>query len=175
LYEKNLREETHSKRVSQICTEMGKASGVNSDEQKLLNAISNLHDIGKIAIDESILNKPGKMDDNEWVTIKRHPEIGYRILSASSEYADVAVDVLSHHERYDGTGYPRVIIGDAIPLRARIIAIADVYDAMKSLRTYRTTLSHEDAIAELQKWKGIQFDPMLVDVFVNLTGLNDMH
>lgn len=168
LHEKNPREEAHSKRVSLICTEIGRALGMNIDEQNLLNAISNLHDIGKITIDETILNKPGKLDDHEWEIVKKHPEIGYRILSSSSEYADVAIDILSHHVRYDGKGYPRGIKGEDIPFRARIIAIADAYDAMISVRTYRYSLSHEQAIQELIRYKNTQFDPYLVDVFLSL-------
>ncbi len=175
LHEKNQREEEHSKRVSLICTELGKALGMSTDELNLLNVISNLHDIGKIAIDEAILNKPGKLDENEWEIIKRHPEIGYRILSSSSEYADVAIDILSHHERYDGKGYPRGMRGEEIPFRARIIAIADAYDAMISMRTYRSSLSHEEAILEILKCKGTQFDPNLVDIFLKLPRLYELH
>lgn len=171
LHEKNPREEAHSKRVSQICTEMGKALGMSVDEQNLLNVISNLHDIGKIAIDETILNKPGQLDEREWEAIKKHPDIGYRILSTSTEFENVAIDILSHHERYDGKGYPRGIKENDIPLRARIIAIADAYDAMISMRTYRSSLTHEQATQELIRCKNTQFDPYLVDVFLSLPGM----
>jgi diguanylate cyclase (GGDEF)-like protein len=174
LHEKNPREEAHSKRVSLICTEMGKALGMSVDEQNLLNAISNLHDIGKIAIDEAILNKPGKLDEHEWDAIKKHPDIGYRILSTSSEFENVAIDILSHHERYDGKAGPRGIIGTEIPLRARIIAIADAYDAMISMRTYRNSLTHDQAIQELIRCKNSQFDPDLIDVFLSLPGVNNL-
>lgn len=174
LHEKNPREEAHSKRVSMICTAIGEALGMPSDELKLLNAIGHLHDIGKIAIDERILNKQGKLDALEWETIKKHPEIGYRILSASSEYADVAIDILSHHERYDGNGYPQGLIGEAIPLRSRIIAIADAYDAMISMRTYKNQLTHDQAVEELKRGKGTQFDPDLVDCFLNLPGISEL-
>lgn len=174
LHEKNPREEAHSKRVSLICTEMGKVLGMSIEDQNSLNAISHLHDIGKIAIDEAILNKPGKLNEFEWEAIKKHPEIGYRILSTSIEYENIAMDILSHHERYDGKGYPRGIKGNDIPLRARIIAIADAYDAMISLRTYRESLSHEQATQELIRCKGSQFDPFLVDVFLSLPGIEKL-
>lgn len=168
LHEKNPREEKHSERVSKICVEIGVALGMKNEEISLLKAISNLHDIGKIAIDDSILNKPGKLDDKEWEQIKRHPEIGYRILSTSPEYAEIAQDILSHHERYDGNGYPRGIKGNAIPIRARIITIADSYDAMVSERPYRKSLSHQEAIDEIKRNLGLQFDPTIGEIFINL-------
>lgn len=168
LHEKNPREERHSKRVSEICINIGRKLGMKSENLQLLRAISNLHDIGKIAIDEAILNKPGKLTEAEWEIIKRHPEIGYRIISTSPEYAEIAYDILSHHEKWDGTGYPRGIEGENIPIRARIISIADAYDAMVSERPYRKPLSHEEAIAEIKKHTGKQFDPSLVEVFLSL-------
>ena len=174
LHEKNPREEAHSKRVSLLCTEMGKVLGMSVEDQNSLNTISHLHDIGKIAIDEAILNKPGKLDEFEWESIRKHPEIGYRILSTSSEYENIAIDILSHHERFDGKGYPRGIKGKDIPLRARIITIVDAYDAMISKRTYRESLTHEQAIQELKRCKGSQFDPFLVDVFLSLPGIEKL-
>jgi diguanylate cyclase (GGDEF)-like protein len=174
LHEKNPREEQHSNRVSQICRSIGELLGMKKDELNLLEAISNLHDIGKIAIDEAILNKPGRLDPSEWEIIKRHPEIGYRILSSSSEYSEIAEDILCHHERYDGKGYPRGIQAEDIPLRARIISIADAYDAMVSERPYRKPMTHEEAVSEILINKGTQFDPKLVDSFMRLfaKGLN---
>jgi diguanylate cyclase (GGDEF)-like protein len=168
LYEKNPREEQHSKRVSIICTEIGIELGMKKDDINLLKAISNLHDIGKIAIDDAILNKPGKLEPHEWDAIKRHPEIGYRILSSTPEYAEIAQDILSHHEKFDGTGYPRGLKEDEIPIRARIISLADAYDAMISDRPYRRAMTHQEAIDELIKCKGTQFDPYLVDVFMKI-------
>jgi len=168
LHEKNPREEKHSERVSKICLKMGTALKMKSEEIKLLEAISNLHDIGKIAIDDAILNKPGKLDEKEWEQIKKHPEIGYRILATTPEYAEIAQDILSHHERYDGRGYPRGLKGDNIPLRARIISIADSYDAMISERPYRKPLTHQEAIEEIRTNLGTQFDPNLGRLFINL-------
>ena len=125
-----------------------------------------LHDIGKIAIDENILNKPGKLTDEEWEEVKRHPEIGYRILSTVNDMSEMAGYVLAHHEKWNGTGYPKGLKGEEIPLQSRIITIADSYDAMTSERSYRNALSEEDAIEELKVNAGIQFDPELVKVFV---------
>ncbi len=168
LHEKNPREEKHSARVSMICTKIGSEIKMSKEEISMLKAISNLHDIGKIAIDEAILNKPGKLDDHEWEAIKRHPEIGYRILTASAEYKDIAEDILCHHERYDGKGYPRGLAGENIPIRARIISIADAYDAMISERPYRKPMSHEQALDEIKRCRGTQFDPAITDVFIRL-------
>jgi len=168
LHEKNPREEAHSKRVSEICIAIGTKLEMKSDEIALLKAISNLHDIGKIAIDDSILNKKGPLDDKEWEQVKKHPEIGYRILSSSPEYAEIAQDILSHHERYDGKGYPRGLVGEEIPLRARIITIADSYDAMISERPYRRSLTHQEAIEEIKRNSGTQFDPALAELFIQI-------
>ena len=173
LHEKNPREEMHSQRVSNICVEIGKKLKMSKSELNLLKAISSLHDIGKIAIDEAILNKPGKLTDEEWKKIKQHPEIGYRIISSSPEHAEIAYDILSHHERYDGAGYPQGLKGEEIPIRARIVAIADAYDAMISKRTYRDPLTKEEALAELVRCRGTQFDPELVDIFLELNQKNE--
>lgn len=170
LHEKNPREEKHSERVSRICIKIGKQLGMNSDEINMLKAISNLHDIGKIAIDEAILNKPGKLNDREWDAIKKHPEIGYRILAATPEYAEIAQDILSHHERFDGKGYPRGLMGEDIPIRARIISIADSYDAMISERPYRKPLTHQEAIEEIRINLGKQFDPKIGGMFIEIFG-----
>lgn len=168
LREKNPREENHSKRVAMICTEIGKRLDMKKHELNLLEAIASLHDIGKIAIDEAILNKPGKLTETEWNAIKKHPEIGYRIISTAPEYAEIAEDILSHHEHYNGKGYPRGLKGEDIPIRARIVAIADAYDAMISKRTYKEPMSHADALAEIIRCKGTQFDPNFVDIFIDL-------
>jgi len=167
LHEKNKREEQHSYRVSALCQCMGEALGLPEGAIQELKTVGLLHDIGKIAIDEEILNKPGKLTMDEWDEIKRHPEIGYRILSTVNGMAEMAEYVLAHHEHWDGSGYPKGLKGEELPLQPRIIAIADAYDAMTSSRSYRGALSDEVAIAELQKNAGIQFDPELVKIFVD--------
>jgi len=166
LHEKNPREENHSKRVSEICQEIGKAMGLSDFELRKLRASGLLHDIGKIAIEEVILNKQEKLTEQEWNQIKRHPEIGYRILSSSSEMLELAECILCHHERWDGTGYPKGLKKEAIPKNARIIAIADSYDAITSERPYRNAQSREVAIEEIKKNAGIQFDPEISKIFI---------
>lgn len=166
LNEKNKREEAHSNRVSMLCENMGQALNLLEGEIQELKTVGLLHDIGKIAIDENILNKPGKLDANEWEDIKRHPEIGYRILSTVNDMSEIADYVLAHHERFDGNGYPKGLKGGEIPFVSRIISIADAYDAMTSERSYRSALPEEVAIKELQKNAGIQFDPALVRIFI---------
>lgn len=166
LQEKNPREEMHSKRVSEICEQIGKAMNLSDIDLKKLKVTGLLHDIGKIAIEEGILNKPGKLTQEEWSEIKRHPAIGYRILCTSHEMLELAEFVLAHHEKWDGTGYPRGLKGEAIPQIARIITIADSYDAMTSERAYRSALSEEVVLAEVKKNAGIQFDPEISRIFV---------
>lgn len=166
LHEKNKREEQHSHRVSKLCESMGRALGLHEDEIKELKTVGLLHDIGKIAIEENILNKQGKLTDEEWEEIKRHPEIGYRILSTVNDMSEMSEYVLAHHERWNGIGYPKGLKGEEIPLQSRIIAIADSYDAMVSERSYRSALPEEVAIEELKINTGIQFDPGLIRVFI---------
>jgi len=165
LHEKNPREEQHSKRVSELCQKIGEALGFSEIEVSRLKVVGLLHDIGKIAIEEGILNKPGKLTETEWEQIKRHPDIGYRILSSSYEMLELAECILAHHERWDGTGYPKGLKGEAIPRVSRIIALADAYDAMISERPYRNALSEEQAMIEIQKNAGTQFDPEITIIF----------
>ena len=167
LHLKNPREQRHSARVSELCQKIGRQLGLRKDEIDLLGVVGKLHDIGKISISEHILNKPGKLTEEEWLDIKRHPEIGYRIISSSGEYQEISEDILMHHERWDGKGYPQGIKGDNIPLRARIIAIADAFDAMTSERPYRGAMSETDAIEEIKRCSGTQFDPEIATTFVD--------
>ena len=167
LHEKNKREERHSQRVSEYCGAIGQAMGLKEDTVEELMHMSLLHDIGKIAIDDAILNKPGRLTDEEWREIRRHPEIGYRILSASNDMAEMADYVLAHHERWDGTGYPKRLQGKEIPLQARILAVADAYDAMLAERPHRQSLTRTEALDELERNAGTQFDPEVVRVFID--------
>ena len=166
LHEKNPREEQHSRRVSEICQKIGIAIGFSEIKISKLKVVGLLHDIGKIAIEEGILNKPGKLTDHERDEIKRHPDIGYRILSSSYDMLELADCIMAHHERWDGAGYPKGLKGEAIPLVARIIALADSYDAMTSERPYRKALSEEVVLAEIRNNAGTQFDPEITRIFI---------
>jgi diguanylate cyclase (GGDEF)-like protein/PAS domain S-box-containing protein len=166
LFEKNQREEEHSHRVSDLCQLVGKALGLNDWKVKELGLIGLFHDIGKIVVDESTLNKSSDLSEDEWKELRRHPEVGYRLLSAVQDMSDIASYVLAHHERWDGTGYPKGLKAEEIPLESRIIGIADAYDAMVSYRPYRKSLSKIEAIEELRRHAGTQFDPRIAEIFI---------
>ena len=167
LFEKSNREANHSKRVSRICEQIAIQMKFEKQEVNQMKIAGLVHDIGKISIDEKILNKPGRLDDGEKIEIQKHPESGWRILSSSNEFENMAKLVLQHHEQWDGNGYPNKLIGEKISIEARIIAVADAYDAMTSKRSYRAAMSNEEAIKEILRCSGTQFDPEIVDVFVN--------
>ena len=168
LHEKNPREEMHSVRVSEISGMIALVLGFTAFEVRKVQMAGLMHDVGKISIDERILNKPGKLKNDEWEAIKKHPEVGYRILSSSADTMDIAEAVLSHHERFDGKGYPRNLAGEEIPLLARIISVADSFDAMTGPRTYKKVYSVERAVEEIIGASGSQFDPTIVDAFLEL-------
>lgn len=163
---KSPREEAHSRRVGILCESIGHALHLNLEEINELRVAGELHDIGKIAVDETILNKNGVLTDSEWVQIKNHPETGFRLLGTSKEYLDVAEYVLAHHEKWNGSGYPNGSSGEQIPFKARIINLADSFDAMTSDRPYRKGMSYNEAIKEIKLCSGIQFDPALVSIFI---------
>jgi diguanylate cyclase len=166
LYEKNNREMLHSKRVGQLCELIAKTLNLESNAVNQLRLAGLMHDIGKIGIDEKILNDKSSLTKDEWVEVKRHTEIGYRILSSVNEFSEIADCILEHHEHWDGTGYPRGLKGEEISLQGRVISLADAYDAMTSDRTYREALSEEDAVAEIAACAGTQFDPELAKIFI---------
>lgn len=167
LFEKSKREFAHSNRVGNICESIASKMNLDKDTVSQMRIAGFIHDIGKIGIDEKILNKPGSLTIDERGEIEKHPEVGWRLLSSAKEFSELAQLILSHHEKWDGSGYPNRLKGKEIPLEARIICVADSYDAMTTDRSYRKGLSKEDAIKELLRCAGTQFDPNIVDVFVN--------
>jgi HD-GYP domain-containing protein (c-di-GMP phosphodiesterase class II) len=161
------REQIHTERVSEYCEAIAKALNLSDKDIGDIKVAGSLHDVGKVLIPPEILNKEEPLTEAEWQIIKKHPETSFQILKGVSEYAALADSVLYHHERWDGTGYPHGLRGEKIPLFARIIGIADAYEAMTAQRIFQRAKSKEEAIAELIYCSGTQFDPDLVDVFVN--------
>lgn len=167
LFEKSNRELLHSNRVSAICKAIALKMNLDKDVVNQLGIAGLIHDIGKIGIDEKILNKDGMLTDDERNDIEKHPEIGWRLLSSTDEFSELGKFVLTHHEKWDGSGYPNGIKGEAIPLESRILVVADAFDAMTNERSYRIGMSNEEAIKELKRCSGKHFDPSIVEVFVN--------
>jgi diguanylate cyclase len=168
LFEKSSREMLHSHRVSALCEAIGKQMGFDNTGISQLRTAGLMHDIGKVGIDESILSGLKPLNKQEWKDIQKHPEVGYRILNSVNELSDIASFVLEHHERWDGRGYPKGLSNDMISLQARIIAVADAYDAMTSARTYKKTFSREGALKEIQHNASFQFDPTVVACLLRL-------
>ena len=158
----------HSIRVAQYSKEIAKRMGKSEKEQNEIYTMGLLHDIGKIGVPESIINKNGKLDDEEFGKIKMHPAIGYDILKNVEELPGLATGARWHHERYDGRGYPDGLSGKDIPEEARIIAVADAYDAMTSNRAYSSIRPQDVVRAEIERCKGTQFDPEIADVFLQM-------
>jgi len=158
----------HSNRVAQCSVAIGKKLGLSEKELKNIDYMALLHDIGKIGVPDNILNKPFSLTEDEYAVMKKHPTKGYDILKNFSAIPDLHYGILYHHERYDGKGYPGGLKGEEIPFQARIIAIADTYDAMTSDRAYRKALPLDVVIEEFVENRGIQFDPQLVDVFLGM-------
>lgn len=167
LFEKSQREKMHSDRVGNISASIARAMGLDEGTINKIKAAGFLHDIGKIGIPEDILNKQGVLDKQEWEVMKSHPERSWRILENTFEFSEISNIVLYHHERWDGNGYPKGIKGEEIPLAARIITVADSYDAMTKERSYRKNISKDEAIEELKQCSQMHFDPHIVDIFIN--------
>lgn len=168
LYEKSLETEKHDERLKKYCQAVGRKLKLSDEELNELSLLALLHDIGKVGVSQNILQKPGPLTPEEWKEMKNHTEIGYRIAQNIPELSTVSEYILSHHERWDGKGYPNGLAGDNIPLLCRILAVADAYDAMTNDRAYRKALGKEKAIAELRKNSGTQFDSNIVSVFIQL-------
>ena len=168
LIEKSLETMEHAQRIQKNSLNLAKAMGLTAKETADLELLALLHDIGKVGVREDVLLKAGPLTVDEWEELARHSEIGYRIAQNTPEIAHRAEFILCHHERWDGTGYPQGLKGSEIPLLSRILAVADAFDAMTSPRQYNSVMTKEEALAELRRCAGSQFDPDVVEKFVNL-------
>jgi putative two-component system response regulator len=157
----------HSDRVSRMSVKIGENLGLNEKELETLEYGALLHDIGKIGIKDEVLQKPGPLSFEEYQHVKEHPLIAVRILEGVEFFVDKIPMIRHHHEHFDGTGYPDGLAGEAIPIEARIIAVADAFDAMISERPHRRALFLGHILAELEKYKGKQFDPSVLEIFLN--------
>ena len=158
----------HSERVAWIASRIAEAAGLDEQRISRVHLAGLLHDVGKIGVPEAVLTKPGRLTKAEFAVMRKHPEIGARILSGIKQMQDLVPGVLYHHERMDGHGYPEGLAGDDIPLFGRIIGLADCFDAMTSNRTYRRALPLEVTLTEIRRYAGTQFDPQLAEAFLKL-------
>ena len=159
---------SHSERVMNYTTFLGGKLGLAGKELQELSKGALLHDIGKIGISDNILLKPGQLDDGEWIEMRKHPQVGYAILSEIDFLKIPAEIILGHHERFDGTGYPKQLKGEQIPIGSRIFAVVDTLDAMTSDRPYRKALPFDVVVKEIIKFRGTQFDPAIADLFLSI-------
>ncbi len=157
----------HSSRVADMSCAVGKAFGLLERDLQELRLAGLLHDVGKIGISEAILGKPGRLTDQEFFLVKKHPEIGEKIVEDVENLKPIASIIRHHHERFDGKGYPDEIGGADIELHSRIIAVADAYDFLRSDLSFRKALSIDDSLQEIKKASGTQFDPEIVNYFVD--------
>lgn len=158
----------HCEKVAKWASTTARELKMQEDEVENVYWASILHDIGKIGISDRILQKRAALSEDDWVLIKMHPTIGSNIVSSIDALPSLAPTISAHQEKYDGTGYPKGLRGKDIPLGARILGIADAYQAMVEHRYYREARSHEEAVTELKKVRGTQFDPEVLDVFINV-------
>lgn len=158
----------HSLRVAKYSKEIAKRAGLSRDRQKEIYQMALLHDIGKIGVPDNIINKNSRLTDAEYAQIRKHPAIGSDILKTIEEIPDIMIGARWHHERYDGRGYPDGLVGEEIPECARIIGVADAYDAMTSNRSYRNILSQEVVRDEIEKGIGTQFDPFFAEIMLSM-------
>ena len=158
----------HARRLSKYCWKIGETAGLSRQKLIDLMLLSKVHDLGKVGISDHILFKKEPLSREDWNIIKQHPEKGQRIASTSSELSHIAELILKHHERWDGKGYPLGLEGEDIPIECRILAVVDAYDAMTSDRPYRNAMSHEEAVEEIKRCAGTQFDPEIADLFASI-------
>jgi len=168
LYARSQETEEHSNRIAHLSKKIGKHLNLTEESLNDLQLLAMLHDIGKVGIDDRILNKAGPLNEEEWEIMKKHPEIGYRIAMSTMELESVAEYILHHHERWDGSGYPRGLKGESIPLLSRILAVVDAFDAMTEGRVYRQKKTKEAALEEIKQNAGTQFDPNIAEIFLHI-------
>lgn len=157
----------HSQRLKRPALKLAAEFELERKDIRNLLLLAELHDLGKIIIDKEILNKKSSLNNKEWIKIKEHPMVGFQMAYNSLDLIKVAEGILTHHEWWDGSGYPLEIGGEEIPLIARIIAVVDAYDVMKYGRNYRTAMDETEIVEELRRSAGTQFDPLVVEKFVN--------
>lgn len=174
LKQKSQETNQHIERVRELAIKLGEKIGLPTADLDRLALLALLHDIGKTVISEEILNKPDDLTEEEWEEIKQHPSIGYRICLEVEEFSHIANEILSHHEHWDGQGYPKGLKGDKIPILARIISIVDAYDIMTHHRSYSSAHTKEEALEEIQKNKDAQFDPFLTKEFIDILKNNSI-
>ena len=158
----------HSTRVAEYSREISRRAGFSEEVQDEIYMMGLLHDVGKIGVPDAIINKPAKLTDEEYSIIQKHPVTGAKILKNITEFPKLSTGARWHHERYDGKGYPDGIAGEEIPTEARIIAVADAYDAMSSRRSYRDVLPQAKVREEVEKGKGTQFDPVFAEIMLSM-------
>lgn len=168
LQEKDFETKEHTDRMEILASKMANRLTLSNEEQDNLALLTSLHDIGKVGISDNILLKKGSLNEEEWEKIKRHPEMGYNITKTIPQLAPISELVLHHHEWWNGMGYPEGLVGETIPLLSRVITIIDAYDVMTNKRPYKKAISHQEALKELRKFAGIQFDSELVGIFCGL-------
>lgn len=164
--------EGHGDRLQALASKLAESIGMSDNEIKDMSLLGQFHDIGKVGISDAILFKPGKLNEEEALEMRRHTEIGYRIALSSPDLMHISDWIFKHHEWWNGEGYPFGLKGEDIPIQCRIVAIVDAYDAMTNDRPYRKALEKKTAVAELKRCAGIQFDPILVDKFIDILNKN---
>jgi len=158
----------HSEHVSMLCAKLSRMLELSESDTETMRRAGLYHDLGKIAMDQTILEKPSSLNEHEWYDVKRHSEVGYNILRSVPEYFDIAETVLYHHERWDGNGYPKGLAGNDIPLYSRMLSICDAYDAMVGTKPYANAKGKSEALQEIMEFRGTQFDPDLATLFVTM-------
>ena len=168
MFEKSHETAEHAERLVQLSKMIGLALSLNEQQLDELELLATLHDIGKMGINDNILIKKEKLNDEEWMEMKQHPAIGFRIAQATTDLIPIANFILCHHERWDGKGYPQGLMGEEIPLLSRILGVVDAYDAMTFDRSYRVAMTKNEAIEEIKKNAGSQFDPSIAELFIKM-------